>query len=144
MDFIIRPLVEADLPQVLAVENACYPDPWSENQFRQELDQPHATVDLCWVGEELVGYHCYWLIAGEMQILNIATAPEFQRCGVARKLLDHALAVCCEVGLERAYLEVRVGNASAINLYRSFGFVEDGIRTRYYADGEDALLMVRS
>lgn len=143
MEFEIKPLTEADLPRVIAIEDACYPDPWSETHFRQELQQVHAQVDLCWAGSELAGYLCYWLIAGEMQILNVATAPSFQRRGVARRLMDHAFEVCRARGLDRAYLEVRVGNRPAIELYRGFGFVEDGTRKRYYSDGEDALLMVK-
>ena len=144
MDLKIRPLREIDLETVLNIENACYPDPWSESHFRQELAQAHAFVDLCWSGDELTGYLCYWLIADEMQILNVATAPEVQRQGIARFLLQHALDACLARGMTRAYLEVRVGNLAAISLYRSFGFIEDGLRPRYYSDGEDALLMVRT
>mgnify|MGYP000976594922 FL=1 len=143
MDFEIRPLQEIDLVQVLDIENSCYPNPWKESQFRQELAQAYAHVDLCWAAEELAGYLCYWLIAGEMQILNVATAPQFQRRGVAKLLLQHALNVCEEQGLQRSYLEVRVGNSAAISLYRSFGFVDDGLRPRFYSDGEDARLMVK-
>lgn len=143
MKYDIRPMTEADLSQVLDIERTCYPDPWTESHFRQELDQAHAQVDLCCVGGELAGYFCYWLIAGEMQILNVATALSFQRRGVARLLLTHALEVCREQGLDRVYLEVRIGNQPAIGLYRSFGFVDDGVRKSYYSDGEDALLMVK-
>jgi len=42
---------------------------------------------------------------------------------------------------ERADLEVRAGNAAAIALYASEGFVPVGRRRRYYGNGEDALLM---
>ena len=44
-------------------------------------------------------------------------------------------------GMERAVLEVRRYNQPAIALYRTLGFREKGLRHRYYADGEDALLM---
>lgn len=139
----IRAMTEADLPLVLDIEQVCYPDPWSESHFRQELDQSHAHIDLCCVDGELAGYLCYWLIAGEMEILNVATAPVFQRRGVARLLMNHAFSICRKQGLDKAYLEVRVGNQAAIELYRSFGFVDGGLRKRYYSDGEDALLMVK-
>ncbi|MDT8421109.1 MAG: ribosomal protein S18-alanine N-acetyltransferase [Desulfuromonadales bacterium] len=143
MNFEIRPLRETDLEQLVAVERDCYRDPWSLAQFRQELELPHASIDLCWADGKLAGYHCYWLVVGEMQVMNLATAPDFQRHGVARKLLGHALETCSLKGLQRAYLEVRIGNLPAISLYRSFGFVDDGLRRHYYADGEDALLMVK-
>ncbi len=41
------------------------------------------------------------------------------------------------------FLEVRVGNAAAIALYRAFAFEQVTIRKRYYPDGEDALVMHR-
>ncbi|HKJ04399.1 MAG TPA: ribosomal protein S18-alanine N-acetyltransferase [Geopsychrobacteraceae bacterium] len=144
MDFEIRPLTEFDLSRVHQIEKACYPAPWSEDQLRQELNQAHAFVDVCWVGEEIAGYLCYWLIAGEMQVLNVATAPAFQRQGVAQSLLLHAQDRCRMQGLSRTYLEVRVSNRGAISLYQKLGFVEDGIRPRYYSDNEDALLMVKA
>jgi ribosomal-protein-alanine N-acetyltransferase len=41
-------------------------------------------------------------------------------------------------------LEVRVSNAGAIALYRELGFVDHGVRPRYYTDNnEDALIMWR-
>ncbi len=47
-------------------------------------------------------------------------------------------------GLESAWLEVRAGNVPAIGLYEQFGFIVNGQRKRYYKDGEDALLMMRT
>jgi ribosomal protein S18 acetylase RimI-like enzyme len=63
---------------------------------------------------------------------------------VARALLD---AVLCEEtarGAGSALLEVRVSNLVARAFYASTGFVAVGRRPRYYANGEDALLMTRS
>lgn len=34
-----------------------------------------------------------------------------------------------------------MSNTRAQNLYRKFGFRVVGVRSRYYADGEDALIM---
>jgi ribosomal-protein-alanine N-acetyltransferase len=59
-------------------------------------------------------------------------------------LLQDCLDRAQAAGLERAWLEVRTGNAAAIALYRRFGFVEAGCRKKYYADGADALVMERS
>ncbi|SHI74378.1 [SSU ribosomal protein S18P]-alanine acetyltransferase [Malonomonas rubra DSM 5091] len=141
--FHIKPLEEKDLPAVLQVEQQSYPHPWSSGQFRQELNNAVSSVELLWHDEQLAGYICYWLIAGEMQILNVATAPEFRRQGVGSRLLQHAFDRCASRGLERAWLEVRTGNAAAIALYRKHGFVADVVRSGYYRDGEDALLMVK-
>ena len=143
-NYQIRPLVEKDLPAVLEIEQQSYPHPWSAAQFVQELQNSISAVKLLWVDQQLAGYLCYWLVVGELQVLNIATAPEFRRQGVGRILLEHAFAECRCQGLEKAFLEVRVSNVAAITLYCRQGFVADVVRKGYYRDGEDALLMVRN
>ena len=142
-NYRILPLEKKDLFAVLEIEQQSYPFPWTEEQFLQEIDNPIATVELLWCGKQLAGYLCYWLIAGELQILNVATARQFRRQGVAGKLMEHVFDDCRKNGLERAWLEVRATNVAAIDLYQKQGFVADTVRAGYYRDGEDALLMVR-
>jgi ribosomal-protein-alanine N-acetyltransferase len=140
-DFFIRCCELTDLPAVLAIENSSYPRPWSEQQFLQELQAAYSRIDLLFLDSDLAGYHCYWLAAGEMNILNVTMAPGYRRKGGARKLLKHAFSQAEAMNIESAYLEVRTGNDGAISLYRDFGFNDDCIRPAYYSDGEDALLM---
>jgi [ribosomal protein S18]-alanine N-acetyltransferase len=139
----VRPLVEADLKAILAIENQCYPIPWTADHFRHELTNPVASLVGCDVDNSLSGYICYWLIAGEMEILNVAVDPLYQRRGIAGILIENAFHHCQSKGLDSAWLEVRAGNKAAIGLYEQFGFVVNGQRQRYYRDGEDALLMMR-
>ncbi len=139
----IRPMTGTDLVEVLAIERGCYPHPWSARQFLDELENGAAEILVCEIEQQICGYICFWLIAGEMQILNIATAPQLRRSGVAAALLDQAFSRGQHAGLTAAWLEVRVGNGAAIELYRRNGFTASGIRKKYYRDGEDALLMVR-
>lgn len=131
----------ADLPDILEIENVSYPRPWTLKQFQHELAAPYSELLVLRRGAETVAYICYWLAAGEMHILNIAVAAVARRSGLAERLLDHALQQAVEAAAEVACLEVRTGNLAAVRLYRKFGFVEDSVRSGYYADGEDALLM---
>lgn len=142
-NFLIQPFQTPDLADVVRIERICYRFPWCAAQFLQEAANPFATLDLLRIDRELAGYHCYWLIAGEMQILNLATAPEFRKRGVAARLLKHAFASSRGKGLETAWLEVRRSNVPAIALYLHMGFRNAGCRSGYYQDGEDALLMCR-
>lgn len=141
-DFL--PASAAELDEIVAIEQLCYPHPWKVEQFQQELENPVSRLNLLRVDQNLCGYICYWLIAGEMQILNVATAPAWRRKGVAKLLLEGAFQRCAGEGLDSAWLEVRAGNYAAINLYQRNGFVVEGTRRGYYRDGEDALLMVRN
>ncbi|WP_305046203.1 ribosomal protein S18-alanine N-acetyltransferase [Geoalkalibacter sp.] len=137
----IRPMTRADLPAVLEVERSGFSHPWTEAMFVAELDNPRARIDLLSLDGRLAAYLCTWYLCAELHVLNLVTAPAFRRRGLARRLLDEAVKRSRPLGLERVLLEVRVGNVAAITLYESCGFVRDGVRKRYYPDGEDALLM---
>ncbi len=130
-----------DLAVVHQLECASQADPWSLQHFADELDSRVATLDLYWCGKQLAGFLCSWLIAGELQIQNLATLPQMRRRGIAARLLDHAIARSRQQGLNSVWLEVRVSNRAAIALYERFGFSVNGTRSAYYADGEDALIM---
>jgi ribosomal-protein-alanine N-acetyltransferase len=137
----IRPMIVDDLPLVHALECAAEQDPWSLEHFAAELGNPFSRVDLCWRDGQLAGFICTWLVAGEVQVQNVATAPAFRRQGVAARLLGLAIERCRASGFEAAWLEVRASNAGAIALYERFGFREAARRAGYYPDGEDALVM---
>lgn len=140
-NFQIRLLQPDDLSRVLEIESAVNPHPWTERLFRDELEQPAARLEALCLGETVVGFAVTRCIAGEMEILNIAVAPELHGKGLGRRLLRHVLQQGAEQGLRVVFLEVRAGNAPARNLYTSSGFVEVGCRKGYYRDGEDAILM---
>lgn len=139
---VIGSLDEHDLDQIMSIEQACYASPWTMTQFRDELTNPVACVAGCKTDGQLVGYICFWLIADEMQILNVAVSPEDRGRGIGKRLLDYAVQECRKKALSSAWLEVRRGNQAAVTLYRNYGFRVDGVRQGYYQDGEDALLMV--
>lgn len=140
-DEVIRPMTADDLASVHALECAAQSDPWSQEHFAEELDKPYAWTDLCWRQGQLAGFVCAWLISGELQIQNVATAPAFRRQGVAARLLAGVLKRAAATGFDSAWLEVRIGNAAAIALYERFGFAGVARRPGYYPDGEDALVM---
>jgi ribosomal-protein-alanine N-acetyltransferase len=131
----------ADLAMVHQLECSCQDDPWSRQHFADELVNPVASVDLYWHQEALAGFLCSWLVAGELQIQNLATLPGLRRRGIAGRLLEHALARGRSSGLTSTWLEVRDSNRAAISLYERFGFSARGKRSAYYPDGEDALIM---
>jgi ribosomal-protein-alanine N-acetyltransferase len=137
----IAPMQRSDLARVHQLECISQEEPWSLQHFADELDNPVASVDLYWHHDEVVGFLCSWLIAGELQIQNLATLPAMRRRGIAARLLEHVIARSSALALTSVWLEVRVGNKPAITLYERFGFSACGNRSAYYPDGEDALIM---
>jgi ribosomal-protein-alanine N-acetyltransferase len=137
----IVPMQQVDLDVVYQLESASQHDPWNLRHFADEFNNKVSSIDLYWCGDELTGFLCSWLIAGELQIQNLATLPAMRRRGIAVRLLEHAIARSKTSGLTSIWLEVRVSNTAAINLYKRFGFSAGGKRSAYYPDGEDALIM---
>lgn len=140
-----RRMREEDLPAVMEVENAAFSHPWTADQVRRELGHEFSTVMLATApegaAEAVLGFVVVWLVHDELHVLNVAVAPAARRRGVARALLAEVEASAAGKGARTAILEVRVSNRPAIELYRTLGYREVGVRPRYYADGEDALLM---
>jgi len=79
--------------------------------------------------------------ADEAEILTLAVLPEARRQGLARALLQAAAEEAGARGAATLFLEVALRNEAARVLYAGAGFAEVGRRRRYYADGDDALVM---
>lgn len=141
----LEPMARGDVRAVAALERRTFSHPWSEDLFRRELRLPQSKITVARSAEgAIVGYICRWLTHDVVEIQNVAVHPDWRRRAVARRLVECVLAEARGLGVRRAVLEVRCHNHPAIRLYQSLGFVESGTRRRYYADGEDALLMERS
>jgi [ribosomal protein S18]-alanine N-acetyltransferase len=139
----LAPMREADLAEVLAVENAIYSHPWSRGNFADSLRAGYQ----CWTwrhGDELIGYFILLVAAGEAHLLNLSIAQPHQRQGCGSVLLREVMRMAREEGGQHLFLEVRPTNLSAQGLYRKFGFSQVGVRKGYYpaARGrEDALIL---
>ncbi len=81
--------------------------------------------------------------AGEAELLRIAVDPAHRGRGLGRLLLEASQRDLEAEGLVHLFLEVRVSNAAAIQLYRTCGWKPCGRRSGYYPDGEDAALYSR-
>ena len=140
---ILRPMREADLPAVMAIEQRAYAFPWTQGVFRDCLLANHPAWVLVEDGH-VIGYAVLSVAADEAHVLNLCTAPEVQGRGHGRRLLRALLQLARGRGAQRMFLEVRPSNGPAIALYHNEGFNEIGRRPRYYParDGrEDALVM---
>lgn len=77
------------------------------------------------------------LVQGDLDIISMATHPDWRENGFAKQLLRNARS---HPMVRRVFLEVDKSNASAIALYRRAGFMELGLRPRYYEGKRDALV----
>jgi len=141
-EITICPMTVDDLDQVLPIEQASFPTPWLRQHFLDELNSPHAFPMSAFDADgRLVGFICPMLLLDEGHIMDVAVDPGCRGRGVGRLLVQRVLDDCRDGGASFVSLEVRVSNAPAIALYKGMGFVETGLRKRYYKDGENALMM---
>ncbi len=141
----VRRLNEGDVDSVLAIAAAC-PEAaqWPRADYGCAVRGEYGAWVVVGADGRLAGFIVTRCIADEVEILNLAVAPAERRRGLARSLLEAALAAVRESGIRRAFLEVRESNAAAIALYRRQGFAETGRRSRYYASpAEDAMVFSR-
>lgn len=140
----LRLLNEADIPAVMLLERSAHAYPWRQSSFEDCLKGRQK----CWLAEtqgSLVGLVVVSHGGGDAELLNISVAPSFQNKGIGRSLLEQAVA-SLEGKADMLFLEVRVSNRKAIELYSKEGFFEIGQRKNYYPapnGREDALLMAR-
>jgi ribosomal-protein-alanine N-acetyltransferase len=141
----LRPMAEADLEEVMAIEQVAYDFPWTLGIFRDCLKFGyHAYV--CREGRELLGYGLMSVAVGECHLLNLCVHPRHQNRGLGAHLVESMVAEAHTRGARVAFLEVRISNLAAQHLYHKLGFHEFGIRRNYYparTGREDAILFIR-
>jgi ribosomal-protein-alanine N-acetyltransferase len=125
----------ADLGTVDAIMQAAF-DPrfgeaWTRNQCLGILAMPGVWLTIAAVDDEPAGFALSRLIADEVELLLLATAPLLRRRGVGGALLRSVISDSRMRGAISLHLEVREGN-DAIALYNEAGFSKVGERRRYY------------
>jgi ribosomal-protein-alanine N-acetyltransferase len=127
----IRPMTEADVAEVFAVERASYQFPWSEGIFRDCLRVGYVCRVLT-AARSIIGYGVMSVGAGEAHVLNLCVAADYRCRGLGRRMLAYLLERGAAAGMDEAFLEVRPSNTPAIRLYHGVGFEQVGMRRGYY------------
>ena len=99
---MIRAPRPADYAAMVAIEEACFSDPWEASNFQQLAN---STGEHCRVAErdgQVVGYWVGTRIDDEAELANLAVDPSIRRAGVGARLVEDFLD---QVGNSRiAYL----------------------------------------
>lgn len=113
----------------------CFPNkPWSADDFS----------DLKKSGCEIIasqnGFIVWRAVADEAELITIGVAPDARRSGIAAAMLGIMEGELKKSGVKSVFLEVAENNAPARKLYEQNGYVQIGVRPKYY-DGVDAIMM---
>jgi ribosomal-protein-alanine N-acetyltransferase len=139
------PVVPADLDTLVAIESAAYPFPWSRGNFIDSLNAGYLARKRIDASGQWLGYFIAMPGVQEVHLLNLTVAPAHQGRGHARAMLDELVRESLALGAQRLWLEVRVSNQRAQELYHRYGFRDVGLRRGYYPAGalarENAIVM---
>jgi ribosomal-protein-alanine N-acetyltransferase len=143
----IRRARPADIARIVEIEVESFPDPWDYRVFDETLSCFPVTFFVAVSAGEVVGF-----IAGGLEdtgeeiyghICNLAVTGAYRKQGVGRMLVrreEQQFALYLATGVQ---LEVRVSNKRAQSFYRSLGYQEVLRIDQYYANGEDAIVMMK-
>lgn len=144
----IRPLTAKHLTQVLHLNRRCFKkgENYTKYTFSYLLSEPNTlSYRIAAPSAEMVAF--IFVMVGEDgtgHITTVGVAPEHRRRGLAQKLLIHIEEALKKRSINTIFLEVRIDNLPAQMLYRNFGYSITQRLSKYYNNGEDGFLMVKS
>jgi len=139
----LRPMETNDLDQVLEIETESFVEPWTRQNFEQEIESPSASeMMVALLEKKVVGYSVTWYLEHEVHLANVAVRKSCRARGIGRALVEEVLDRARSEGAAQIVLEVRESNVEAIKLYETLGFRTVGLKRNYYKkENEDAILM---
>jgi ribosomal-protein-alanine N-acetyltransferase len=141
-----RQPIALDIPVLASYEKLLFPySPWNTAQFKEEFAGIPTTrfMSVAEADNTIIGYCGVFLPAPgvEADILTVAVLPEYRRQGIAREFMRQIEEWARERGASAMMLEVEHTNESAIELYKSLGYMKISVRMDYYGPGKDAFVM---
>lgn len=128
----IRSARPGDADAIAAIQRAC-PEASGWNPAGYDVAVAES-------GGRVVGFLVTrFITADEVEVLNLAVAPEHRRQGVAKALLE----VLLRTVRGAIFLEVRESNVTALSFYKYLGFQEVGRRLGYYQDPPESCVVMK-
>lgn len=136
---MIARATQAHAQALAAIHQAAFPpgQRWGPDAMTLQIALPGCFALL----DDRGGMAMARVAADEAELLTLAVLPDSRRQGLARALLAEAEHVAAAHGAATLFLEVATRNAAAQALYAAAGYQQAGRRRRYYADGDDALVL---
>lgn len=138
----IRWMIRRDMPEALAIEEASFEFPWTEEDFVRCLRQRNCIGMVAERNDKIVGFMIYELLQSELHVLNFAVKKEYRRLGVGSQMMEKLVSKLSYGRRDRIVLEVRETNLDAQLFFKKQNFRAIDVLRDYYEDTiEDAYLM---
>ncbi|WP_255331416.1 ribosomal protein S18-alanine N-acetyltransferase [Methanocalculus taiwanensis] len=144
---MIRKANPGDIPEIIALEEKAFTDPWGEAGMRDAMNLYLSSFFVATAAGRIVGFSGGGIEdTGDViygHICTLAVADEYRQRGVGRELISWIEYDLRQKGASAIELEVRISNHTAITFYKKLGYQEVFVYDSYYKDGEDGLVMMR-
>ena len=137
-----RWMIRRDLAEVLAIEDASYEFPWSEDDFIRCLRQRNTIGMVAEVNERVAGFMLYEMHRQRLHVLNFAVQPAMRRRGVGAAMVAKLVSKLNQ-NRNRIMLEVRESNLTAQLFFRSQGFAATATLRDFYEDTDEAAYLMQ-
>jgi [ribosomal protein S18]-alanine N-acetyltransferase len=143
----IRRALPTDIAAIVKIEEESFIDPWEQGVFLEALTYYPTTYFVAMCDGEMAGF-----VVGALEdtgeniyghLCNLAVSPRFRHRGIGRLMVtraEHQFAMELATAVQ---LEVRVSNTIAQKFYQRMGYQNVFGIESYYANGEDALVMMK-
>lgn len=120
--------------EISALHGRLFDPAWDEDSILQLIEHPAAAAFVAQAREpkQLAGFVIGQIAADEAEILSLGVAPEWQRRGIARHMVEGLVRAARLAEVKRLFLEAAADNTAAIKLYKGLGFAAVGTRKDYY------------
>lgn len=148
-DYQIRALTIKQLDELDALDQRCFTngDSYTRHTLEFLLKEPNSLA-YCIVLPQTAQMIAFIIAMHEADgtghITTLGVAPEYRRRGLAFLLLEQAENAFLLRNVRMMRLEVRTNNFGAQQLYARAGYTVAQRMNRYYANGGDGFLMIKS
>ena len=137
----VAPFRLAQLPRILAIEEAAFPGEAYDRQMFLDLHHKCGPLFyIAWRGRVIAGYMVTCIQHGQAEVVSIAVHPDCRGRGAGSALMRRTLRRLQKLGVTRVSLMVRATNIAAIDFYCRFQFRRVRRVPHYYDDGADGIL----
>ena len=127
-----RELIETGLPWT-----------WTPERVTRNLRRPETLVLTARDGERMAGFAIMQFGDERAHLSLLAVRPDYQRHGIARRMLAWLVESALTAGIASIHLELRETNLAARRFYLGQGFAETARLPKYYSGAETAVRMMR-
>ena len=138
----IRRMTNEDCVSVAEIESASFSVPWSLKAFTETVEKENFRYFVAEEEGEILGYCGFLHVLDEAEIPNVCVKESARKRGIGKQMMTVLIEEAEKLGIVMLFLEVRESNLAARRLYKSLGFVENGVRKNFYEHPvEHAVLM---